>query len=133
MMSKWSLISFLFLKASVQYDEMEGFLHSCKQLNMKLFKDVALEEYLAPPPEQDAYELNHFQLMCRNCYKVYPDEKSLKRHTWGCMKPKTLQCRYCEKTFRFKNDIINHERYHTGEKPFRDGIYPGFTIRLKAK
>ena len=52
---------------------MEGFLHSCKQLNIKLFKDASVPDY--PPPEDpddtaERYEMNNFQLMCKNCYKV---------------------------------------------------------------
>ena len=61
----------------IQYEEMEGFLHSCKQLNIRLFKDATVPDY--PPPEDqigdddsgaERYEMNNFQLMCKNCYKV---------------------------------------------------------------
>jgi hypothetical protein len=116
---------------TVLYNEMEGFLQSCKQLNIKLFKDASVPDFPVQIPEnQDAYELNHFQLMCRNCFKVYTDDKSLKKHTWGCMRARTLKCRYCDKMFRFKNDIINHERFHTGEKPFKcDLCDKAFTLK----
>jgi hypothetical protein len=98
---------------SIQYDEMEGFLHSCKQLNIKLFKDASVPDFPPPASERlpyqdlqlERYELNQFQLMCKNCYKVFPDDKTLKKHTWGCTRPKNFKCRFCDKSFRHKNDI----------------------------
>ena len=118
---------------NIQYEDMEGFLHSCKQLNIKLFKDASVPDY--PPPEDpddtaERYEMNNFQLMCKNCYKVFPDEKALKKHTWGCTRPRNFKCRFCDKSFRHKNDIQNHERFHTGEKPFACGEC-GKTFTLK--
>ena len=119
-------------QVNIDYEEMEGFLHSCKQLSIKLFKDAAVPDY--PPPvvvgEGERYEMNNFQLMCKNCYKVFPDEKVLKKHTWGCTRPRNFKCRFCDKSFRHKNDIQNHERFHTGEKPFSCGEC-GKTFTLK--
>ena len=62
-----------FSQVKIQYEDMEGFLHSCKQLNIRLFKDASIPDY--PPPEDhddsaERYEMNNFQLMCKNCYKV---------------------------------------------------------------
>jgi hypothetical protein len=132
----------------VQYDHVEGFLETCKLLRVKLFKDVGVADasantFAAAVTEADrsevgvdgfitAYELNDFQLLCRNCYKLFNDDKSLKKHTWGCMRPRNLACQYCAKTFRHKNDVMNHERFHRNERPFvckRDGCDRSFTIK----
>ena len=124
------IIEFMYLgRAVVAHDELEGFLQSCKAINMRLFSDASTTK--SEKSEGDAcYELNNFQLMCRNCYKVYADEKGLRKHTWGCTRPATLQCRYCDKKFRFRNDVRNHERFHTGEKPFQcDKCDRAFTLK----
>ncbi len=71
-----------------------------------------------PPFFQERYELNDFQLMCRNCFKCFSDDKAMKKHSWACTRPKNFRCRFCERAFRFKNDVDNHERIHTGERPF---------------
>lgn len=34
-------------------------------------------------------------------------------------RPKTFSCRYCPKMFRHRNDLVNHENFHTGAKPFK--------------
>jgi KRAB domain-containing zinc finger protein len=32
---------------------------------------------------------------------------------------RTFKCSYCDKTFKLKRHLKQHERIHTGEKPFQ--------------
>lgn len=120
----------------VAYDQMEGFLRACKILGLTLFKDKEMEaaERMAEEAAgyQERYELNDFQLMCRECYKCFPDDKALKKHTWSCQRVPTFKCSFCDKMFRHRNDVNNHERLHTGERPFvcpRPGCTKDFKLR----
>ncbi len=138
-----NVLRFIYLgQVVIQYDQMEGFLNTCKFLGIKLFKDKELNaEGIAEADEtsnsyQERYELNDFQLLCRKCYKCFPDEKSVKKHTWACLRPRNFKCKYCDKCFRHKNDIENHERLHTGERPFkcpREGCNKDFSLKSTMK
>ena len=95
------------------YDDMEGFLKTCKHLKVKLFKPSEITfEGSEEPAER--YELNDFQLLCKNCYKCFRDEKSHKKHVWACTRSRGYQCRYCDKAYRFKQEHEVHELGHTG-------------------
>lgn len=119
---------------------MEGFLQTCKHFRIRLFKGLSFNAEGIPDQAEDEisnqyqerYELNDFQLLCRNCYKCFADDKALKKHTWGCTRAKIFPCRFCDKSFRHKNDIDNHERKHTGEKPYKchyEGCERAFSIK----
>ena len=41
------------------------------------------------------------------------------RLTKGSLKPKSITCDICEKSFKYKSSLIRHKRVHTGEKPFK--------------
>ena len=107
---------------------MEGFLNVCKFIRLKLFKPSELNAEGMPTAagteakesfHQERYELNDFQLLCRNCYKCYSSEHTLKKHVWACLRPYAFKCKVCEKAFKHKNDYEIHERTHTGNKPFK--------------
>ena len=117
---------------------MEGFLQTLKQLNVKLFKpDTMNVEGMAENEEQEnfhqeRYELNDFQLLCRKCYKCYPNEHALKKHLWACTRDKIFKCQFCDKSYRFRNEIITHEMTHTGKHKYvcpRDGCERTFIYR----
>ncbi|XP_059088591.1 zinc finger protein 786-like [Tigriopus californicus] len=109
-------------QVNVQYDQMELFLKSCRLLKIRLFQDptdlhesAVISEHNQGP---ERYELNDFQLICRKCYRIFPDEKSLKKHTWACQREANFQCQYCSTAFRHKADLQAHQRKHTKERPF---------------
>ena len=106
-------------QVSLAQEDTTGFLQACKQLKLKLFKGDSLPEHpLLSNVEVETFQLNDFQLICKNCYRTYESKKALDRHVWGCTHPRDRKCRFCDRTFRFKNDVENHERFHTGDKPF---------------
>ena len=108
---------FFSFQLTLSYDDMEGFLKTCKQLNMNLFKgpDINMEGG-NHGLHQERYELNDFQLLCRLCYRCFPNEIKMKKHLWGCTRPRNFKCRYCEKSYRFKNEWEVHEQIHAGIK-----------------
>lgn len=115
------LLCFIYFgEVNVGYHEMEEFLSTCKQLRIKLFKNTDMPELSAEIDRMDeVYELNDFQLMCKACYRVFNDDKCLKKHIAQSCKVKNHSCNMCDKKFANKTDLENHERVHTGEKPFQ--------------
>ncbi|XP_059088256.1 zinc finger protein 160-like [Tigriopus californicus] len=79
----------------------------------------------------ERYELSDFQLVCRSCYKVFPDDKAMKKHKWGCGRKATFACRFCHRAFKHKFVLTDHERRHTGEKPHACTACP-LTFSLKS-
>ncbi|TRY62093.1 hypothetical protein TCAL_06662, partial [Tigriopus californicus] len=124
------ILTFLYHgQVNIEYDEMETFLECARLLQIRLFKDDSISgdpldeadgqagsDPHSPPPER--YELNDFQLLCRTCYKVYRDDKALKKHLWACQRKPTFACDQCDKVFRFRAQLTEHYRIHTQEKPF---------------
>jgi hypothetical protein len=107
------ILTFLYHgQVNIEYDEMETFLECARLLQIRLFKDDSIggdpldeadgqagSDPHSPPPER--YELNDFQLLCRTCYKVYRDDKALKKHLWACQRKPTFACDQCDKVFAF--------------------------------
>jgi hypothetical protein len=70
------------------------------------------------PPYDECYELNDFNLLCRKCYKCFSDQKTMSTHSLYCLKAASWSCKFCSLKFRNKHVLDDHERAHTGEKPF---------------
>ena len=54
---------------------------------------------------------------CKHCGKRFGKVNHARLHERVHEDPQ-LQCRFCSKLFKNKVDLVSHERYHTGEKPF---------------
>lgn len=51
---------------------------------------------------------------CSKCARTFPSKRFLARH----LAPNRKRCPVCCKRFRHISNVVNHERVHTGEKPF---------------
>lgn len=112
------ILTFLYHgQVHIQNDQMEPFLRGCRCLQIRLFHAPDPPE-IPKEPAEPRYELSDFQLLCRVCYKVLPDDRAMKRHQWGCTRQANFACRFCHRTFKHKFVCVTHERVHTGEKPF---------------
>lgn len=56
---------------------------------------------------------------CKVCLKVLPSNSSLTAHMWTHEKP--FVCIECNARFSTKNNLVVHERSHSGEKPYACG------------
>ena len=56
------------------------------------------------------------ELKCDQCDKVLPNSICLIRHMK--VHKKSFNCQYCGKPFNNRTNLDNHERTHTGEKPY---------------
>lgn len=116
-----SIIKFIYLgQVTLNYNLIESFLSTCKILNIKLFKPSEPENGSDSSNNlfQDRYELNDFQLLCRNCYKCFPHDVTMKKHRWACTKERSFKCNLCDKSYRFKSELETHIKAHTSEFPF---------------
>ena len=103
----------------VEYNEMEEFFKTCKDLGIKLFDSkVALDP---PEPEnfQGKYNSNDFELICRKRFKTLSSEKVMKKHTYACQKEANFECEECHKVFRFKVSWQAHMAFHRDERNFK--------------
>ncbi|TRY99403.1 hypothetical protein DNTS_002015 [Danionella cerebrum] len=54
---------------------------------------------------------------CPDCQKVFPGDRSFSRHR--CRAVETLYgCAVCDKQFKVKQNLLDHQTLHTGEKPY---------------
>lgn len=58
---------------------------------------------------------------CPNCNKIFFNKKGLEIHSVIHLPEdqRQFRCRFCGRSFNFKQHLIAHERSHTGEKPFK--------------
>lgn len=56
---------------------------------------------------------------CKICLKELPNNSSLTTHMWTHEKP--FACTECSASFSTKNNLIVHQRSHSGEKPYACG------------
>ncbi|XP_042864494.1 gastrula zinc finger protein XlCGF49.1-like [Penaeus japonicus] len=56
---------------------------------------------------------------CTYCEKRFRWKQNLKQHIRNHTGDKPFECSYCNKRFDWKNTLATHLRIHTGEKPFK--------------
>ena len=59
------------------------------------------------------------QILCNECGEYFGNDAKLKHHQRNIHKPKMrhLKCRFCDYDTHAKQQLVEHERSHTGEKP----------------
>lgn len=57
---------------------------------------------------------------CEKCGELFPNFTFLKQHLWDAHKQelRRFKCDTCSKAFRYKHHLKEHERIHSGEKPY---------------
>ena len=57
---------------------------------------------------------------CEKCGELFPNFTFLKQHLWDAHKLelRRFKCDTCGKAFRYKHHLKEHERIHSGEKPY---------------
>ena len=60
----------------------------------------------------------HNRCVCPNCYAEFPDGPSLKAHLVTHGKGRQYTCHFCGEGFNQSGHCKEHERIHTGERPY---------------
>ena len=77
-----------------------------------------MDRETAPPPAKQArlsepeHLTNQISINSSNQIAVFPERV-------GAIEERRYKCRFCQKGFKRREHLINHERIHTGEKPYK--------------
>ena len=109
--------------------------HMLMHQECKPYKCTLCEKNFSRKSQLRAHERKHqgiFPFSCQKCGKAYADKESCRKHTKksdergycapsaASQKPKNiLKCRFCQKIFPNESHRIQHERIHSGEKPYK--------------
>ncbi|CAH2056585.1 unnamed protein product, partial [Iphiclides podalirius] len=106
--------------------DFESFLKHVRRHRRRLRKRCHYCDAHIREDSLSAHIKQHFiklQVPCGLCGEILKNEEALKKHlaNYNSVKPKHAMphvCEYCNKAFRFKQILKNHERQHTGAKPY---------------
>lgn len=109
------------LRDEIQYESIEPKLI----LNPTFFTDATLPENLIIGIENaNEEEIQNFsirQFICNYCGNIYQTRNEMKSHLRSHNLTKRYNCLFegCNKAFRYKHHLSNHQRIHTQTSPFQ--------------
>ncbi|XP_056302458.1 zinc finger protein 345 [Danio aesculapii] len=94
--------------------------HAATHTGAQLFKcDICSKSFVFQASLEKHKHLHTAEktVTCPNCQKVFPGTRSFGRHR--CRAVETLyNCPVCDKQFKIKQNMLDHQTLHTGEKPY---------------
>lgn len=84
----------------------------------KLIRKLGLAHHIR---QQHTNKGHKEKFECSKCNKIFFSKKNLEIHSVIHLPEdqRHFRCRFCGRSFNFKQHLIAHERSHTGEKPFK--------------
>ena len=89
----------------------------CKLCNQICKKGNTSTKHMCKEEIKNSNDANHF---CNLCEKYYKTKSSFSNHSCRPLQviKKNKTCEICKKTFKTKEHLRQHQRSHSGEKPF---------------
>lgn len=100
-------------------------IFTCEYCNSSITTKKSLRTHMRHHiPKQDRAE-------CKICNRKFIDNSGLRNHMRYHAEPQYV-CIYCSKEFKIRTHLTDHERIHTGERPFKCGFDCEKTFRTSA-
>lgn len=109
-----------YIEHVLSHKKSVGIVFTCTICTKDCLSFVNLKKHLADDHGTTPIA-NENPLKCPSCPKRYRQEHSLKQHLFkshNVPEAYNFECKICKKSFKCKENLVQHKRIHSGEKPY---------------